>query len=97
MNNLQQVQNAITEMIKSDYPKPIFKVVDHNKMIFQFDSESYNGEMEIYNVPNEGIYLDGPYAFIQDSSETVDRFMNAFKDVYEQEQEQLQIYVNSMY
>ena len=47
MNNLQQVQNAITEMIKSDYPNPIFSTRGHDVLIFQFDSESWNGEMEI--------------------------------------------------
>lgn len=97
MNNLQQVQNAITEMIKSDYPNPIFTTRGHDVLIFQFDSESWNGTMEILDVPNEGIYLQGPYADIEENCETVELFMNEFKEIYLEEQRQLQIYVNEMY
>ena len=90
MNNLQEVQNKITEMIKSDYPEPIFKVTNDNEIEFQFDETSYNGIMTI--TQDNGFYLEGPYVLIEDPSETVDVFMNEFKDLYEKELEELSIY-----
>lgn len=92
MINLQEVQVQITEMIKSDYPNPIFKVVDHNKMIFQFDDPSFHGEseIEVYKDPDGDVILFQGYgSTIDDNCQTVEEFMESFKRVYELEQEML--------
>ena len=96
MSKLQEVQVQITEMIKSDYPNPIFKVVDHNKMIFQFDDPSFHGESEIEIYDNDGdvILFDGHGSTIDSNCETVEEFMNEFKEVYKLEQEMLVEFVN---
>ena len=90
--NLQEVQVQITEMIKSDYPNPIFKVVDHNKMIFQFDDPSFHGEceIEIYKDSDGDVILFQGYGSnIDDNCQTVEEFMESFKSVYALEQEML--------
>ena len=92
MINLQEVQVQITEMIKSDYPNPIFKVVDHNKMIFQFDDPSFHGESEIEvykDSDGDVILFQGYGSTIDDNCQTVEEFMESFKRVYELEQEML--------
>lgn len=93
MNKLQEVQKQITKMIKSDYPNPIFKHVDHNKMIFQFNDLSYHGgiEIEIYNEGEDiDIILDSNMgSTIDNNCQTVEEFMNEFKGVYKLEQEML--------
>lgn len=94
MKNLQEVQNKITEMIKSEYPEPIFKVINDNKIEFEFDEKSWNGIMTITQDEN-GFYLEGTYADIY-HSKTIDLFINEFKDIYEEELEQLSIYEGKM-
>ncbi len=99
MNKLQEVQVQITEMIKSDYPSPIFKVVDHNKMIFQFDNPSFHGESEIQIYDNDGdvIIFDGYGSTIDNNCDTVEKFMEDFKEVYELEKEQLIIHTSELF
>ena len=97
MSKLQEVQVQITEMIKSDYPNPIFKVVDHNKMIFQFDNPSFHGEseIEIYNDGEDNVILFNGYgSTIDNNCQTVEEFMNEFKRVYKLEQEMLVEFAN---
>jgi hypothetical protein len=100
LQKLQEVQNQITEMIKSDYPKPIFNYSGGNRLEFQFDNPSFHGESEIgiYNNINpddeEVILFEGYGSTIDNNCTTVEEFMNEFKKVYALEQEMLVEYVN---
>jgi len=84
MTDLQRVQDEITQMIKSDYPKPIFDWKGYDEVVFQFDSSSYHGELEItFNSIGE-LYMDaGEFECIGDT------FMDDFKQVYQKELKKL--------
>lgn len=87
MTNLQEVQVQITEMIKKDYPNPIFKVVNHDKMIFQFDAMSYHGEIEIIILKDGNLYMNAGNIECIGS-----QFMYDFKQVYKNELIELSCY-----
>lgn len=84
MTDLQRVQDGITQMIKSDYPNPIFDWKGYDEVVFQFDSSSYHGELEItFNGIGE-LYMDaGNIECIGDT------FMDDFKQVYQTELKEL--------
>ena len=80
---LQGVENQITEMIKSDYPYPIFKYTDRH-LEFQFDEMSYHGELYIELWDGE-VYMSTRRPVISDC--VGETFMETFKEVYQLEME----------
>ena len=94
MNKVQQIQAQITEMIKSDYPNPIFTWKSPDIVKFQFDKSSFHGECMIEWNEEDGYSMT---AYLFDiECETIEEFMEQFKEIYEIELEQFEIFSDQL-